>query len=731
VFPCHTPAKTGCSCTKRAACTDTGKHPRTKNGLNDATTDEATIRRWWKMWPAANIGLRTGAVSGLVVLDVDFLKGGAESLADLEQSYHPLPQTVQQLTGNGQHYLFAHPGQPVKNGVEDFAPGLDIRADGGYIIAAPSLHATGKHYAWEVLHELDETPLAPMPAWLIALCQEQARHAAPSAGDPIPDGQRNDTLFRHGCSFRARGCTEAVILAALLEMNTTQCQPPLPDEDIRTIAASCAKYEAGAIPDVQKHRNGNTPGPAPSDPLACPELPTSAQVDEASAAEASLFLDEYIAFSTRWAPRAYGGFHEAIGLWLLSTTAAHRVKIELGPHGVYTSLYLALASRTSLYTKTTAVDIGLAFLHRAGLKYLLAADDATPQAFLRSLTLYIPPEYAELPQEAQEAVRQRLAFAGQKGWFYEEWGQHLHAMMQKEGQMASFRGILRRLDDHRDEHVYESIGRGKDVLLKPYVALLANVTPADLKPFMRAHDSLWRDGYIARFAFITPGKTPATSAEFPEGAMTLPDPLVKSLASWHKRLGIPLVALDPIIDAKQKMTGRYQPAFVQPHRETTYVLSPPVRKAFYAYDAAMHTLMAQSKNEDLDGSYARFPMKALRIAGLLASLHDDSTSQTIWPRHWYRGQQIAERWRQNLHSLIAQLAEDRPVSREHVQEDRIVEVLRANSPLPVRGLHLKTKLSYTDIERTLQVLVSAGAVRELRTPQTKKYAYVATEGEKV
>src|SRR5262249_10154616 len=161
--PCHTPTGTGCSCTKRHACQDIGKHPRTKNGLNDATTDEATIRRWWQMWPHANIGIRTGAISGVVVLDRDDYKGGDTSLHEMEQSYSPLPETVQQLTGGGVHYLFAHPGTHVKSSVEDFAPGLDIRGDGGYVIAAPSLHKSGKHYAWEVLHDPDDTPLAPIP----------------------------------------------------------------------------------------------------------------------------------------------------------------------------------------------------------------------------------------------------------------------------------------------------------------------------------------------------------------------------------------------------------------------------------------------------------------------------------------------------------------------------------------------------------------------------------------
>jgi predicted P-loop ATPase len=265
VFACHTPTENGCSC-RNPDCNDVGKHPRTKNGLNDATTDEATIRRWWTMWPQANIAIRTGAVSGLVVLDNDSYKGGDASLHELEQSYSPLPETVLSLTGKGQHYCFAYPGTHVKNGVESLGAGLDIRGDGGYIIAPPSLHATGRRYVWEVIHDPEDMPLAPLPAWLLALCQESTRRATPSAGEPIPRGQRNDTLFRLGCSFRARGCTEAVILAALREMNATQCHPPLDDAEVEHIAASCAKYEAGpSRDDLHRHRNGQSPEPETSE----------------------------------------------------------------------------------------------------------------------------------------------------------------------------------------------------------------------------------------------------------------------------------------------------------------------------------------------------------------------------------------------------------------------------------------------------------------------------------
>ena len=146
----------------------------------------------------------------------------------------------------------------MKNGVETLGPGLDIRGDGGYVIVPPSLHASGKRYTWELSHLPDETALAPMPPWLLALCQDHTPRASVSAGDPIPQGHRNNTLFQFGCSLRARGCTEAVILAAIREMNATQCQPPLDDAEVTTIAASCATYPAGQIcDDAHQRRNGS------------------------------------------------------------------------------------------------------------------------------------------------------------------------------------------------------------------------------------------------------------------------------------------------------------------------------------------------------------------------------------------------------------------------------------------------------------------------------------------
>jgi hypothetical protein len=246
---------------------------------------------------------------------------------------------------------------------------------------------------------------------------------------------------------------------------------------------------------------------------------------------------------------------------------------------------------------------------------------------------------------------------------------------------------------------------------------------------MRAHTPLWRDGFIARFAFITPPcEDDGSTAPFPEGAMTIPEVLKTTLKSWHKRLGIPRVTLEPVPDAKGKASGRYRPLFTSPHRETTYRLSPDVRTAFYAYDEALHTLMRRSHQEDLDGSYARFPMKALRIAGLLASLHDDSSKYTIWPAQWYRGQQIAERWRHDLHTLIQHVSESEEPSRDAKGEERILAVLRKHGALSAMAIHKWTKFAHLDILKHLDVLKKAEVVRAENTGRTTKYSLAGQYG---
>lgn len=129
--------------------------------------DAEQVRAWYAEWPNANLGIVTGAVSGLVVIDVDPKHGGEASLADLERRHGPLPRTVEAVSGGGgRHLYFAHPGGHVTNRA-GMAPGIDVRGDGGMIVAPPSVHPSGARYVWKAGRAPDELTLAPLPGWLL------------------------------------------------------------------------------------------------------------------------------------------------------------------------------------------------------------------------------------------------------------------------------------------------------------------------------------------------------------------------------------------------------------------------------------------------------------------------------------------------------------------------------------------------------------------------------------
>lgn len=178
VFPLFYVLKDGsCSCRPRPnhPCKRVGKHPTTKNGVQDATTDEETIRRWWTETPWANIGLATGH-NGLIVVDIDDgdlkkdgkvigKKTGSASLQALIDQYGPLPKTRTIQTGSGGRHLYFASTQEITNSANRVGQFIDVRGYGGYVILPPSNHESGGRYAI-----LDDSPVADMPDWLEARC---------------------------------------------------------------------------------------------------------------------------------------------------------------------------------------------------------------------------------------------------------------------------------------------------------------------------------------------------------------------------------------------------------------------------------------------------------------------------------------------------------------------------------------------------------------------------------
>jgi len=448
------------------------------------------------------------------------------------------------------------------------------------------------------------------------------------------------------------------------------------------------------------------PDTAPAAPAAePPPLPMSTVLDPSVAAGASPWLDAYIAYSRRWSPRSFADFHEAIGVWVLSTVAARRVMVHLGKVH-YTPLCIALAGRSTLHAKTTAAEVGLDVLQAAGLAWLLADDDSTPQKFIHARTQHVPDDYAALSDAQQAAVHRRLAFAGQCGWWYDEFGMLLHSMARAGSIMSDFSGLLRKFDDCAPVYSHSTISRKTDRVLNPYVALLASLTPADLRPLMHRGAAGWTNGFWARWAFVTPPTDELRTDRFPVGSRAPPAELVHVLRAWHDRLGVPEVVIADTVPQ------------VGPLPQQVCTLGPQVVDAFYAYNDALLHLVGTLRTAELDSCYARLGIKALRVAMLLASLENDGAIELC---HWARGQAIAERWRASLHRLYSQ-TNGGDVTSAATAEDCVLGVIERLGQPSVRDIKTRIAwLSRGEIQQVVEQLVKTGVVDVLPAGRTTRY----------
>jgi len=228
------------------------KRPATRwQEYQSRRADRAQVRNWLRRWPDANIGVVTGIVSGLIVVDVDPKHGGDQSLARLEQTHGPLPRTVEAVTGGGGHHLyFSHPGGLIHNMV-GLAPGIDLRGDGGYVVAPPSLHASGRCYSWVVGCEPQSMPLAALPGWLLGEVAGAALRASHPLShwrrlvrEGVVQGERNNSIASLAGHLLWHGVDPDVVLELLLCWNAQRCRPPLPEEEVlRTVESITRLHE--------------------------------------------------------------------------------------------------------------------------------------------------------------------------------------------------------------------------------------------------------------------------------------------------------------------------------------------------------------------------------------------------------------------------------------------------------------------------------------------------------
>lgn len=225
------------------------KVPLTRNGCKDATTDAAQIKAWWQKYPNANIGLATGSVSQnvfVIDLDIDEDRGidGYHSLEDWQREHGDFPETWTAITGRGGYHLYYRGNGKIKNraGIID---GVDIRGNGGYVVAPPSIHKNGNRYEWEYSPDEFEIAKADNNVEYFLNHDDQKQSTAFTMPNIVAAGQRNQMLFRFACMMQAKGASDQSVFAATMAENESSCSPPLTEREVKVIVSSATRYDKG------------------------------------------------------------------------------------------------------------------------------------------------------------------------------------------------------------------------------------------------------------------------------------------------------------------------------------------------------------------------------------------------------------------------------------------------------------------------------------------------------
>jgi hypothetical protein len=186
-------------------CRPRDKEPACAHGVKDATIDINIITGWWGGNPDCNIGMACGEKSGVFVVDID--GGEAETaLAKLEEIHNTLPPTVESITPRGRHSFYRWPNRVIRNSTSRIGPNIDVRGRGGYVLVPPSIHPSGRPYAWSV----DSARVfAVAPDWLLDLIA-----AKPPPRNTTPPEQWRE--LAQGVSEGARNCSLTSLAGMLL-----------------------------------------------------------------------------------------------------------------------------------------------------------------------------------------------------------------------------------------------------------------------------------------------------------------------------------------------------------------------------------------------------------------------------------------------------------------------------------------------------------------------------------
>jgi len=221
-----------------------------KRWKNFATTDPDQIAAWAHEFPDCNWGIPTGKESGFFVVDVDGEDGTRTTEEWSRQHGESWKQTLGVQAAHGPHLYYLCERQTISNSVKQIAPGIDIRGEGGQVVAPGSIHPTGHVYRLT-----NDLPIASPPEWLLAMvtnkrpsCRKKGENGSAIVIQTVAEGGRNSYLASQAGSMRRKSFSPSAIEAALLQENADRCNPPLPEDEVVSVAKSVCRYEPDHTP---------------------------------------------------------------------------------------------------------------------------------------------------------------------------------------------------------------------------------------------------------------------------------------------------------------------------------------------------------------------------------------------------------------------------------------------------------------------------------------------------
>ncbi len=450
------------------------------------------------------------------------------------------------------------------------------------------------------------------------------------------------------------------------------------------------------------------------------------------------WLDNFVKHSKGLSPRGFSGLHEAAGLWAMSATIAGRAFIDFGGKKRSLALMFIAAARSSVWAKSHTIGIATQLISDAGQAWRLLPNKATPQAITGTLSdnkrvIELMRSLESCDEKEEPKLRKQLEYTksdlgnlyaheGQRAWHISEFGSSVMAGMMKQGSvMASFSHFLRDINDKPAGQAISNITRthGLETINYPYLPIIGDTTPADIKQYSRAGSQLWTNGFLARFLLVSPLQDDVPSnarvAYGAKGRSTSPYELTSQMVKVNNSLGKRQSYNDELI--LKSMDYSYE-----------------IYDEFYKYEEWLKSI---EWGEDLEGNIVRQAVeKAPAIAAILAIF--DGSDEVLEP-HCKRAIEICERFRLRLISFYDKMTEN-SLSEKEVEksqkEDKILKIIdthyKKNETWPtLRDIRKRTgskkyRMSNEDILKILDVLKEANFIEEFKLPKGKSYRYKIT-----